>query len=373
MKNLGVYLVGGLLLFAAYRFSKFSDTGEAILDDDTNTGGTDTNTQTQNDNAEAIDSLNEQIDELQEDIITITGDLEESDSNIGINTEFLAELDISKQDAGDFASSSDLESYEESIDTLTESVGTFQGSLDTFATKTQVDGLGSTIGDIQSTLGTFDSRQQELQTGLGTISQDLGTFATKTQVDELGRTIGGIEGGLDTFASRQQGIKDNVDAISQDLDGFDMGTITELDNRITDNSMQDALNQAAQNNLITKVDDATTQATNSSNFIIQNQNSIGLLDGRLTTAESGIGEFSDVLSTKANISDLDGYLTQANYDLDTLNNDFVTKTEFDDFGQDFNEQLNDIGSYVSDALGTQPVPINNDASKNFNGGFQDSW
>jgi len=350
MKNLGVYLVGGLLLFAAYRFSKFSDTGEAILDDDTNTGGTDTNTQTQNDNAEAIDSLNEQIDELQEDIITITGDIEESDSNIGINTEFLAELDISKQDAGDFASSSDLESYEESIDTLTESVGTFQGSLDTFATKTQVDGLGSTIGDIQSTLGTFDSRQQELQTGLGTLSDDLGTFA-----------------------SRQQGIKDNVDAISQDLDGFDMGTITELDNRITDNSMQDALNQAAQNNLITKVDDATTQATNLSNFIIQNQNSIGLLDGRLTTAESGIGEFTNLLSTKANTSDLDGYLTQANYDLDTLNNDFVTKTEFDDFGQDFNEQLNDLGSQLNDALGNAPVPITNDSSKNFNGGFQDSW
>ena len=37
------------------------------------------------------------------------------------------------------------------------------------------------------------------------------------------------------------------------------------------------------------------------------------------------------------------------------------------------EQLNDLGSYVSDALGTQPVPVNNDASKNFNGGFQDSW
>ena len=356
MKNLGVYLVGGLLLFAAYRFSKFSNTGEATLDDDTNTGGTDTDTdtdtdtETENDNAEAIDSLNEQIDELQEDIITITGDLEESDSNIGINTEFLAELETSKQDAGDFASSSDLETYEESIDTLTESVGTFQGSLDTFATKTQVDGLGSTIGGIQSTLGTFDSRQQELQTGLNTLSEDLGTFA-----------------------SRQQVITDNVDAISQDIDGFDMGTITELDNRITQNGIQDALNQSAQNNLITKVNDATTQATNSSDFIIQNQNSIGLLDGRLNTAESGIGEFNNVLSTKANTSDLDGYLTQADYDMDTLNNDFVTKTEFDDFGEDFDQQLNDLGSYVSDVLGTQPVPINNDASKNFNGGFQDSW
>ena len=152
-----------------------------------------------------------------------------------------------------------------------------------------------------------------------------------------------------------------------------MGTITELDNRITQNGIQDALNQSAQNNLITKVNDATTQATNSSDFIIQNQNSIGLLDGRLNAAESGIGEFNNVLSTKANTSDLDGYLTQADYDMDTLNNDFVTKTEFDDFGEDFNEQLNDLGSYVSDALGTQPVPVNNDASKNFNGGFQDSW
>ena len=307
MKNLGGYLVGGLLLFAAYRFSKFSDTGEGKLDEDTNTGGndTDTNTETENDNAEAIDSLNEQIDELQEDIITITGDLEESDSNIGINTEFLAELETSKQDAGDFASSSDLESYEESIDTLTESVGTFQGSLDTFATKTQLDALQS-----------------------------------------------------------------NVDTISEDLDGFDMGTITDLDNRISSNSAQDALNQIAQNGLITKVDTYTDQV---SGFIEESSNSIGSLDGRLITAESGIGEFTNLLSTKANTSDLDSYLTQADYNMDTLNNDFVTKTEFDDFGQDFNEQLNDLGSYVSDALGTQPVPVNNDASKNFNGGFQDSW
>ena len=350
MKNLGVYLVGGLLLFAAYRFSKFSDTGEAILDDDTNTGGTDTDTETENDNAEAIDSLNEQIDELQEDIITITGDLEESDSNIGINTEFLAELDISKQDAGDFLTAADLETYEESIDTLTESVGTFQGSLDTFATKTQVDGLGSTIGGIQGTLGTFDSRQQELQTGLGTLSENLGTFA-----------------------SRQQVITDNVDAISQDIDGFDMGTITELDNRITQNNIQDAANQSAQNGLITKVNNATTQASELAGFIDANSQNIGLLDGRLNTAESGIGEFTNLLSTKANTSDLGSYLTQADYNMDTLNNDFVTKTEFDDFGEDFNEQLNDLGSYVSDALGTQPVPVNNDASKNFNGGFQDSW
>jgi chromosome segregation ATPase len=310
MKNLGGYLVGGLLLFAAYRFSKFSDTGEGKLDEDTNTGGADTNTntETENDNAEAIDSLNEQIDELQEDIITITGDLEVSDSNIGINTEFITDLQTSKQDAGDFLTAADLETYEDSIDTLTESVGTFESSLDTFATKTQVNELQS-----------------------------------------------------------------NVDTLSQDLDGFDMGTITELDNRITENTTQDAVNQSAQNNLTTKVNDATTQATNSSDFIIQNQNSIGLLDGRLNAAESGIGEFNNVLSTKANTSDLDGYLTQADYDMDTLNNDFVTKTEFDDFGEDFNEQLNDLGSYVSDALGTQPVPVNNDASKNFNGGFQDSW
>ena len=311
MKNLGGYLVGGLLLFAAYRFRKFSDTGEAILDEDTNTGGTDTDTdtdtdtETENDNAEAIDSLNEQIDELQEDIITITGDIEESDSNIGINAEFLAELETSKQDAGDFASSSDLESYEESIDTLTESVGTFQGSLDTFATKTQLEALQS-----------------------------------------------------------------NVDTLSQDLDGFDMGTITELDNRITDNSYSDALNQIAQNGLITKVNTYTDQVAD---YIDESSNSIGLLDGRLNTAESGIGEFTNLLSTKANTSELDGYLTQAEYNMDTFNNDFVTKTEFDDFGEDFNEQLNDLGSYVSDALGTQPVPVNNDASKNFNGGFQDSW
>ena len=330
MKNLGGYLVGGLLLFAAYRFSKFSDTGEAILDDDTNTGGTDTdtNTETQNDNAEAIDSLNEQIDELQEDIITITGDLEESDSNIGINTEFLAELDISKQDAGDFASSSDLESYEESIDTLTESVGTFQGSLDTFATKTQVDGLGSTIGGIQGTLG---------------------TFATKTQVD---------------------GLQSNVDTISEDLDGFDMGTITDLDNRITENSYSDAMNQLAQNGLITKVNTYTDQVAD---YIDESSNSIGLLDGRINATESGIGEFTNLLSTKANTSDLGSYLTQADYNMDTLNNDFVKRTEFDDFGQDFENQLNTLGTYVSDALGSTPVPTTDNSSKNFNGGFQDSW
>jgi len=330
MKNLGGYLVGGLLLFAAYRFSKFSDTGEGKLDEDTNSGGndTDTNTETENDNAEAIDSLNEQIDELQEDIITITGDLEESDSNIGINTEFLAQLDTSKQDAGDFLTAADLETYEESIDTLTESVGTFQGSLDTFATKTQVDGLGTTIGGVQDSLD---------------------TFATKTQVD---------------------GLQSNVDTISEDLDGFDMGTITDLDNRITSNTEADTLNQMAQNTLSNRVTTSTDQLAG---FISENQNSIGSLDGRINATEKGIGEFTDLLSTKANTSDLDLYLTQADYDMDTLNNDFVKRTEFDDFGQDFNQQLNDLGSYVSDALGTQPVPVNNDASKNFNGGFQDSW
>lgn len=353
MKNLGGYLVGGLLLFAAYRFSKFSDTGEGKLDEDTNSGGndTDTNTETENDNAEAIDSLNEQIDELQEDIITITGDLEESDSNIGINTEFLAQLDTSKQDAGDFLTAADLETYEESIDTLTESVGTFQGSLDTFATKTQVDGLGSTIGGIESTLG---------------------TFATKEQVDGLGTTIGGVQDSLDTFATKTQvdGLQSNVDTISEDLDGFDMGTITDLDNRITSNTEADTLNQMAQNTLSNRVTTSTDQLAS---FISQNQNSIGSLDGRINATEKGIGEFTDLLSTKANTSDLDLYLTQADYDMDTLNNDFVKRTEFDDFGQDFNQQLNDLGSYVSDALGTQPVPVNNDASKNFNGGFQDSW
>lgn len=328
MKNLGGYLVGGLLLFAAYRFSKFSNTGEAILDEDTNTGGndTDTNTETENDNAEAIDSLNEQIDELQEDIITITGDLEESDSNIGINTEFLAELDASKQDAGDFLTASDLETYEESIDTLTESVGTFQGSLDTFATKQQVDGLGTTIG--------------------------------------------GFQGSLDTFANKQQTISDNLDTISEDLDGFDMGTITELDNRITQNNDQDAMNQIAQNSLNTKITNVNNQL---SGYVNNTNNSIGLLGSRLTTAESGIGEFTNLLSTKANTSDLDSYLTQADYNMDTLNNNFVKRTEFDDFGQDFENQLNELGNYVNDALGSTPVPITNDSSKNFNGGFQDSW
>ena len=308
MKNLSGYLVGGLLLFAAYRFSKFSNTGEPILDEDTNTGGndTDTNTETENDNAEAIDSLNEQIDELQEDIITITGDLEESDSNIGLNTEFLAELDVSKQDAGDFLTAADLETYEESIDTLTESVGTFQGSLDTFATK-------------------------------------------------------------------QQTISDNLDTISEDLDGFDMGTITELDNRITQNNDQDAINQIAQVNLVTKINDATTQAASLGGFISDNQNSIGLLDGRINATEKGIGEFTNLLSTKANTSDLDSYLTQADYNMDTLNNDFVKRTEFDDFGTDFNQQLNELGNQLNDALGSTPVPITNDSSKNFNGGFQDSW